>query len=158
MEVMYETKTERMRQDASLSGMRLTLTYPIFTYNGKSCPLPTESYAKLSDSIVAYFKNSLRHALSQSHGTRFPIDGSIEVQIFRMDEKILSFRLAATACMRRQTLYEKCLYFLYTNAGSSPLSSKAAVKGNCRCLYIEGNTATDPLTKKNYPLREKYRI
>jgi hypothetical protein len=75
-----------------------------------------------------------------------------------MDEKVLSFRLTAAARIRAQTLYEKHLYFLYTECGSRPLFKKEAVKGKCRCLYIEENTATDPLTGKTYPLRKKHRI
>jgi hypothetical protein len=112
----------------------------------------------MAQAIASYFKNTLRQSLSQKHGIRFPIEASIALRVYRMDEKILSFRLDAAARIRAQTLYEKHLYFLYTECGARPLFKREAVKGKCRCLYIEGNTATDPLTDKHYPIKKKFRI
>ena len=158
MEAKYEQKAVRMRADKDLAGLYLSLNYPSFYHENALCSLPTEAACRMIDALCLYIKDTLRKKISQEHGVRHGINAEITLRVYRIDEKILSFRLSAAAHRKGQTLYEKHLYFLYTDCGARPLIGREAVKGKCRCLYIEGNTAYDPLTGKQYPIKKKFRI
>ena len=158
MEAKYEQKTVRMRHEQGLAGLYLSLNYPSFYHENTLCTLPTEAACRLIDALCLYIKDTLRKEISQEHGVRRGINAEITVKVYRTDEKILSFRISAAAHQKGQTFYEKHLYFLYTDSGSRPLLKREAVKGKCRCLYIEGNTAYDPLTGKHYPIKKKFCI
>ena len=158
MEIKYEQKAVRMRSEHGLAGLYLSLNYPSFYHENTLCTLPTEAATRMIDALAVYLKNTLREKVSQERGARHGINAEITVKIYRTDEKILSFRISAAACQKGQTLYEKHLYFLYTDCGTRPLFRREAVKGKCRCLYIEGNTACDPLTGKHYPIKKKFCI
>lgn len=158
MEIKYEQKAFRMRPDQGLAGLHLSLVTPSFYHENILCPLPTDAAARMTDALCLYIKDSLRKKISGEQGVRYGINAEITVKVYRMDDKILSFRTSARAGRKEQTLYEKHLYFLYTECGARPLFKREAVKGKCRCLYIEGNTAYDPLTGKQYPIKKKFRI
>ena len=158
MEAKYEQKTVRMRHEQGLAGLYLSLNYPSFYHEDTLCPLPTEAASRMIDALSVYLKNTLREKASQARGARHGINAEITVKVYRTDEKILSFRISARAHRKEQTLYEKHLYFLYTNCGRRPLFKREAIKGKSRCLYIEGNTATDPRTGKHYPIKKKFCI
>jgi hypothetical protein len=158
VEIKYEQKAFRMRPDQGLAGLHLSLVTPSFYHENALCSLPTEAACRLIDALCLYIKDPLRQKISQEYGARHGINAEITLKVYRIDEKILSFRISAAAHRKGQTLYEKHLYFLYTDCGRRPLFKREAVKGKCRCLYIEGNTACDPLTGKRYPIKKKFRI
>ena len=158
MEAKYEQKTVRMRADKDLAGLYLSLNYPSFYHENTLCTLPTEAACRLIDALCLYIKDTLRKEISQEHGVRRGINAEITVKVYRTDEKILSFRISARTHRKGQTLYEKHLYFLYTDSARRPLFKREAIKGKSRCLYIEGNTATDPHTGKHYPIKKKFCI